>query len=294
MSPEAALVVIRLARFGAAAFRWGAAAYLALLVPRTLAAELWRELRRPVVAAVVVAAIATLAALPIEAALIGDGWVDAFDYETLSGVLFSTSIGQSLLVQSAAALVLLIALATTGRFQIAAVAAAAGVVLAGSALTGHAVMQDGALGVGHRLNDAIHILSAGAWIGALAPLALLLRHLAPHERLHEAIVALRRFSNAGHVIVTLIGLSGIANTWLVLGRAPLDWSSPYQALLAVKIALVAVMVAIALANRYAFTPAISAEPAAIARALRQGTVLELAIGIVVLTLVAVFGTLDPV
>jgi len=56
---------------------------------------------------------------------------------------------------------------------------------------------------------------------------------------------------------------------------------------------VAVMVAVASANRYAFSPAISAEPEDALRALRQGTIVELALGTVVLALVAAFGTLDP-
>ena len=293
MSPEAALVLCRFARFAAAALLWGAAAYLAVLVPRPLAAPLWQRLRPAIVAAVVVVAVAALAAVPVEAARIGDGWVDAFDYETLSGVLFSTTVGQALLVQAAAALALLLALMLRARAQIVAVAAGAGITLAASALTGHAVMQDGTLGLAHRLIDAIHILCAGAWVGALVPLALLLGYFADAERRVYAALSLRRFSNAGQVVVTLIILSGIANTWLLLRQAPLDWSSPYQALLAIKIALVAVMVAVASANRYAFSPAISAEPEDALRALRQGTIVELALGTVVLALVAAFGTLDP-
>ena len=76
----------------------------------------------------------------------------------------------------------------------------------------------------------------------------------------EAGVALRRFSAAGQVIVALVIASGAINTILTLGRWPIDWTSPYQAMLAAKIALVAAMVGLALTNRYALVPKIVGQP----------------------------------
>ncbi|MEJ0097847.1 MAG: CopD family protein [Bauldia sp.] len=113
------------------------------------------------------------------------------------------------------------------------------------------------------------------------------------ENRHDAGIALRRFSTTGHVVVALIVASGIVNTWLVLGRVPSDWSSPYQALLAVKIALVAVMVGLAVLNRYAFVPAMARDRSRAVRAIRWGTIAEVSLGVCVVALVAVFGMLDP-
>jgi putative copper export protein len=38
-------------------------------------------------------------------------------------------------------------------------------------------MQEGWRGVAHRVNDALHVLSGGAWLGALVPLVPILAAL---------------------------------------------------------------------------------------------------------------------
>ena len=86
----------------------------------------------------------------------------------------------------------------------AAMAAASGLLLAALALTGHAVMQDGWLGAAHRLNDAVHVLSASAWLGALVPLLLILKRLGASGEHRETIDALMRFSIAGQIVVALV------------------------------------------------------------------------------------------
>jgi putative copper resistance protein D len=69
-------------------------------------------------------------------------------------------------------------------------------------------MQDGWPGVAHRVNDAVHVLSSGAWLGALVPLLIILWRV----DIREADLALRRFSTAGHVIVALVIASGVIDT----------------------------------------------------------------------------------
>jgi len=67
--------------------------------------------------------------------------------------------------KAVAALMLLAALLVPRRST--AVAIASGLLLASLALTGHSVMQEGWLGIAHRFNDAIHVLTAGAcWAGS--------------------------------------------------------------------------------------------------------------------------------
>ena len=105
--------------------------------------------------------------------------------------------------------------------------------------------------------------------------------------------ALRRFSFAGHIAVTLAILTGAANTLFIVGHPPTDWASPYQALLVAKIAVVAAMVALALANRYALVPRMGAPAGDAVRTLRRTTLVEVGLGVVAIALVAAFGTLDP-
>ncbi|MFP3435633.1 CopD family protein, partial [Paraburkholderia sp. SIMBA_061] len=76
----------------------------------------------------------------------------------------------------------------------------------------------------------------------------------------DAVSTLIRFSRWGHLAVALVILSGVINSLIILGNWPLDVASPYQRLLLFKTALVALMVMVALANRYAIVPAISSVP----------------------------------
>ncbi len=293
MDPEVALAICRFLHDGATMALWGAFAFLWALVPAVLADGVGQRLSTARTAAVLVAVATTVAALPLEAAAIGTGWPDALDPETLRAVLFETSVGLALMAQMAAALLLAATLALPSRMRSGGTAIASGLLLATLALTGHAAMHEGGLGIAHRLNDAVHVLAGGAWIGALLPLLPLLRALDEGSRSHDAAIALRRFSSVGHGAVALVITTGVVNTVLVLGRWPTDWASPYQAMLAVKVALVALMTTLAIVNRYVLVPRMALSRGDTIRALWQATLAEIALGFVVVGLVAVFGLLEP-
>ncbi len=76
------------------------------------------------------------------------------------------------------------------------------------------------------------------------------------------------------------------------GGLPLPPATPYRALLDVKIAIVAVMISLALVNRYALAPRISRSAGAFA-ALRAITMLNVGLGAIVVALVSAFALLDP-
>lgn len=293
MSPDAALGLCRFLHDASAMLLWGASAYLWTLVPRNLATDIGWRLRSFTILAIVVAEATTVTMLPLEAAIIGEGWSDAIDPSTIGAVLFETTVGRAWLIQAAAAAILTATLAIPRRSRQPAIALASGLLLATVASTGHAVMQAGWEGIAHRLNDTIHVLSAGAWLGALLPLLPILAVLKNPENRFEAGVALKRFSTVGHVVVALALVSGVVNTALVLGRWPTDWSSPYQAMLAFKIALVAAMVGFAAFNRYVLVPGIAQRGSTAVQGIVRGTIAEIAIGIAVVGLVSVFGMLEP-
>ena len=221
-SVVAALAFCRFAQDAAALMLWGAAAFLVGLVPPGLAAEVAVRLRAGADAAIALAVVATIARLPAEAAAIGSGWPDALDPATLRAVAFETSAGLSWQVQAVAAASLLLAPVLPPRGRLVLVTAASGLMLAATSLTGHAVMQEGPIGALHRANDVLHVLAAGAWLGALAPVLVILQDLDAPERRRDAMLALRRFSRAGHGAVALVLLSGTANAVLTLGRWPTD------------------------------------------------------------------------
>ena len=294
MSPDTALAICRFLHDASAMFVWGASVYLVTLVPGNLADDIGRCLRHFTAITLALAVATTVAALPLETAFIGDGWSEALSPAMIHDVVFATSVGQAWQLQAIAALALVATLGVRPPHRRVATALASGLLLASIALTGHAVMQAHWVGVAHRLNDAAHVLCGGAWLGALVPLRFTLRALDEPTARNEAATALRRFSRTGHVIVALVIASGVANTFLVLGRWPTDWSSPYQAMLASKIALVAMMVGLAALNRYGLVPRIGGYGSRAVLAMRVTTIAEIILGIGVVGLVSVLGMLDPI
>ena len=288
-----ALVICRLSHFAATMLLFGASAFVWALAPAGLARELAAPVRRMTVAAILVAAVSALAWLALEAGQMGEGWADAVNPEVLGDVALDTAFGRVWLWRLALVLVLAGALAIGRRDRFGLIALIAALLLASLGLVGHAAMQTGLIGALHRLNHAVHLLAAGAWLGGLAPLILCLRRYGGDARLRaEAGATLRRFSGLGHFAVALVVSTGAVNTALTLGVWPTDFSSPYQRLLAAKIAIVAAMIAIALFNRYYLTPRIEKEPGAL-RALTVASLAEVALGMVVLALVSAFAILAP-
>ena len=86
--------------------------------------------------------------------------------------------------------------------------------------------------------------------------------------------------------------SGIANTVLILDISAAEPPSLYEGLLAAKIALVALMIGLALTNRYWLVPRLRVQPNATGALIRNSAA-ELALGVVVIALVSLFGLLDP-
>lgn len=295
--PEAALALCRLLQDGGALLLWGGFGFLSMLVPAGLALHVERKLHHHSKSVARVLLVATLAALPLQSAGInsGNGWADALDATTLSAVLWDTATGHDWLVQVVLSMalfaVLMIAAPSTLRQRVIALNAA--LMLLTFAFRGHAVMQAGWTGTAHRLNASVHVLAAGAWLGALVPLLPILSALQRAELRPEAIAALRRFSTAGHAAVALVIGSGLVNTALTLGQWPTNDSVPYQLLLVSKIVLVTAMVALAVFNRYVLVPRLSPKRPGVLRAVRRATITEIALGLSAVALVAVFSLLDP-
>lgn len=292
MTPDAALAAARFGGNLASLFLWGAIAYLWLLVPSRLRREIWQGLRPWLLAAVILAAICTLALLPATTALLGQGWQDALDPELLRSVAADTSAGSAWQGRLLGVVALCFAWLLPWRLRLPSLLAASFILLCSLVLTGHAAMNSGGLRLLQQLNDLAHVLAAGAWFGALLPVAMSLRYLEDGLHAWEARLALARFSLAGHGAVALVMLSGIVNMLMILGGLPSELGVPYQRLLIAKIALVCLMVLGAVCNRYYFVPRLARSPSARA-SLAAGTVLEIVWGLLVIALVAWFGMLDP-
>jgi putative copper resistance protein D len=105
---------------------------------------------------------------------------------------------------------------------------------------------------------------------------------------------LRRFSRVGYWTVALLLVSGCINGVILVPSVAKLIGTDYGRVLLVKIALALGMVTIALVNRFALTPKISAAGAAGVHALWRSVVMEQGVGLLVLVSVALLGTIHPV
>lgn len=132
--------------------------------------------------------------------------------------------------------------------------------------------------------DAAHVVSAGAWAGALAILLIERRTMDPSARAGEA----RRFSRLATVAFPAALASGTYLAWRVLPGLDALIDSNYGRLLVAKVALVVVVAGLASWNRWRLLPRFVAEPDKDRRLFTRFAAMELALVTVV---VAITGTL---
>ena len=191
----------------------------------------------------------------------------------------------------------------TPRAALASATVLAGIAVATFAWAGHGVMNSGVIGWLHLGADVVHLLAAGAWIGAIAVLCMLLfdgRVALDAERLSLLYRALKAFASTGTVIVSLILLTGIVNLWIIVGL-PNFLSLPnhaYGRLLLVKIALFVAMLCLAAGNRFRLSPALGrvheqGDPRTTLAMLRVSLAAEAGCALTILAIVGWLGTLAP-
>jgi copper resistance protein D len=286
-----ALALCRFAHFLATMLVFGMSAYLWAYAPERLRVALSPAARRGALIASLVALITAIAWLALESASMADDPSAAIDPEAIAAVLTDTAFGHAWAAHLvlAAALVAVVAFAGAGWAAASIVSAA---LLASLGLVGHAAMQTGAEGVLHRANHAVHLVAAGAWIGGLVPFAMCLRAYQRDDLRKDSVRAMVGFSFWGQLIVAAIVLTGVVNIALTSRHPPLPPTTPYRALLVAKLVIVAIMIALALFNRFVLAPRIKTSANALAT-LRITSLAEIALGCVVVALVSVFALFDP-
>lgn len=288
--PATAMVALRFVAFVAASSVFGTSLIATVADPTARDDHPLRRNRWTMLCASS-ALVAAVLWLRVEAALAGGAW-QSVDARLMSTLALDTVVGHGWMLRTALALATVISVRLVSH-RSAVVAATSGAMLASFAFGGHAVMDEGVRGSVHIAVDVLHLLAAGAWSGSLLPLASKLRFTV--HRFPEAARAktlLLTYSRAGHIAVTIVVLSGIANTVLDIGDGQYRLESPYVLVLLAKIVLVAVMIGFALRNRYRLTPHLTSQPAVIGL-VRRAALAEASIATVVLGLAALLGTLSP-
>jgi len=167
------------------------------------------------------------------------------------------------------------------------------------AWAGHGSSDTADWGSVHLAGDALHLVAASTWIGALPPFALLLasaHRIGGEHSMAMAAEATLRFSRLGIVAVSTLLVTGILNTLFLVGSLPGLVGTTYGRLILVKIVLFGAMVSIAVVNRFQLLPQLSdikpTSGPALSR-LRRNAWIETGLGFMVLAVVGALGTMPP-
>ena len=275
------MVVCRFVHFCAVLLIFGISAFRPLLLAAQPSLEIDRRLHRFCRALAWLALASGLTWLLLTTHSMAGSWSETLDLDTLWLVLGSTFFGQVWAGHLLFNLMLLFALYATSRFK--APWAFSGLLLATLAPVGHGAMLDGWQGQLLMLNQLIHLVCVGAWVGGLSGLLLLLSR--PEGRSVDLV--LRRFSNLGFVLVAGIILTGLINTRVLTGAL---WPTPlfegFALILLIKVTLVGVMLLLAFFN-------LLMSRAGRFAVLRNSVALEWLFGLMAVAAVSLLGTLPP-
>jgi putative copper resistance protein D len=206
--------------------------------------------------------------------------------ERLWQAAMATTFGQMFVLR----LVLILALTATvwlGHLRWSALLSGAALVTI--AVTSHAARfsPGGFYAVG-AINDGLHLLTAGYWIGGLCALAAMLAQRGSAPRLGLAISV---FAEWGMIAVALLIMTGMINALMVLLGSPGHDSTSYLLVLGTKLVLVTAMIALALLNQFRLLPRL--QKAENILRLRRNVGWELGLGLTVIGLAALLTLLPP-
>ncbi len=280
------LILCRFIHFGAVLLLFGVSGFRRLLFSRHLqpfeASPAATRLSRLTGWLAAIALASAVAWLMLTAAYLSSDWSSAIDPSTVGLVLGNTWFGHVWVVHLLLnALVVIL----NRRVRPSALLALNALLLITLAPVGHGAMFDGLKGQLLILNQMLHLLGVGTWLGGLLMLVLLLR--AAHGV--DLAVVLRRFSGIGYALVAVIIATGLINVRALSGGI---WPEPafagFGLVLAVKVTMVVGMLLLAALNRQLAR----AVDLPMAR-LRLSVLLEGLFGAGALAAVSLLGTLPP-
>jgi copper resistance protein D len=172
------------------------------------------------------------------------------------------------------------------------------VLIASLAGAGHGGAGAGTAGTIQAASDAVHLVAAGGWIGGLVPFVMAIAH-ARRVGVAGASISAEltvRFSAIGVIFVAALVITGIVNSWFLVGSLPHLVCTAYGRLLMVKLGLFTAMVSLASINRFKLVPRLlrSAYPIdAVVRLLERNALIEIVLGFAILAIVGVLGAIPP-
>ncbi len=146
------------------------------------------------------------------------------------------------------------------------------------------------------LGDMLHLCAAGGWIGGLLPLVIFLARTHASLALGEiAAAALQRFSTLSLCCVGVLVVSGISNSWLLVGSFHALFATAYGRLLLFKLALFGILIVFGARNRFLIKAKLVKTPADkdLLPQLRRNVICEACFGAAVVAIVACLGVTPP-
>ncbi|MBK5354430.1 copper homeostasis membrane protein CopD [Pseudomonas sp. TH41] len=278
-----AMVLCRFLHFTVVLMLFGACLFRPLLLGRE--AVLDQPLARVTRWLASVALVSGVCWLLLITASMAGTWSAAFEPSTLGLVLDKTFFGQvwrwHLLINALLVVLVLTPLRSNFPLRIGLTS----LLLATLAPVGHGAMLDGLSGQLLILNQIIHLICVGAWLGGLMLLVMILRQPAGHA----VGDILRRFSGVGFALVAGLVVTGLINVRVLTGAF---WPTPLLAgfalILLIKVSLVGVMLGLALFNRLRIKDCEQR-----LTNLRASVVLEWFLGMGAVAAVSLLGTMPP-
>ncbi len=140
------------------------------------------------------------------------------------------------------------------------------------------------------LSDLMHLWAAGAWLGGLLPLLLVVCRAPPKT----GAAAARWFSPLGKVCVVAMVVTAGFQGWGLIASIPGLIGTAYGWIALGKLSLFGALVAFALANRYRLAPALlHGDPARAKRTLVGSIAVQSGVGLAVVVAAAVLSNLPP-
>jgi copper resistance protein D len=278
--------------FGGSAFRF----YAVGACGKDMLVLLDARVRRLLLVSGILALLSPLLLLPLVGGMMAGSAAAAFDWDTISAVLLDTSFGRVWRWHLLIAALLVLACATPQvrpgyRVMLSTL------LLASSGWVGHAAEGQGQLALGHEINQSVHLLAGGIWLGGLVPLGWLVARAYRDRGAWFVLLqhALPRFSHMGYAAVAFVALTGLINTFLLVGSID-DLTGPlYGRVLLLKILLFSTLVTVAAINRWILVPWINRriKPSGGTAALLWTVGIEQMLGLTILAVASVLGTLPP-
>jgi putative copper export protein/mono/diheme cytochrome c family protein len=234
--------------------------------------------------------LGTLLWLVTQAAYMADAESVGAAFAAVPTVLRKTIFGHVILLQLATLLILAAVLGW--RDSTARLRAALGVATLAVALeAGHSHAFSMVEGPSLLLAcDILHLIGAGAWLGGLLPLLLVVRMAPPQA---GAITA-RWFSPLGQGCIALLVISAAIQGWVLVATIPGLIGTAYGRMVLIKTALFAMLLVFACLNRYRFAPALmSTASEAARRILVRSIMLQTGAAVTVLIAAVVLSELPP-